>query len=73
MPQAADLAINAGRFRRHIRAVGLSPRVEAMARFLAERGMPLDIASITREHLEEWLIAEHGQRPPVARRHLGRA
>ena len=28
MPQGGDLAINAGRFRRHIRAVGLSPRTE---------------------------------------------
>ena len=73
MPQGGDLAINAGRFRRHIRAVGLSPRtehsylesVETMARFLAERGMPLDIAAITREHLEEWLIAmrEAGRKP----------
>jgi site-specific recombinase XerD len=73
MPQAGDLAINAGRFRRHIRAVGLSPRtehsylesVEAMARFLAERGMPLELASITREHLEEWLIAmrDAGRKP----------
>jgi site-specific recombinase XerD len=73
MPQAGDLAISAGRFRRHIRAVGLSPRtehsylesVEAMARFLAERGMPLDLASITREHLEEWLIAmrDAGRKP----------
>jgi len=50
MPQASDVAMNARRFRRHIRAVGLSTRtghsyvesVEAMARFLAEPGMPLD-------------------------------
>jgi hypothetical protein len=43
MPQAGDLATNVGRFRRHLRASGLSPRteqsylesVEALARFLA--------------------------------------
>jgi hypothetical protein len=29
MPQVGDLAINAGSFRRHIHAVGLSPRTEA--------------------------------------------
>jgi site-specific recombinase XerD len=73
MPQGGDLATNAGRFRRHIRAIGLSPRteqsylesVEALARFLAERGMPLDTAAISREHLEEWLIAlrEAGRKP----------
>jgi site-specific recombinase XerD len=73
MPQGGDLAVNAGRFRRHIRAVGLSPRTEhsylesvgTLARFLAERGMPLDTAAITREHLEEWLIQmdEAGRKP----------
>jgi site-specific recombinase XerD len=65
MPQVGDLTTNAGRFRRHLRATGLSPRteqsylesVEALARFLASQGMPLDTAAITREHLEEWLIA----------------
>jgi hypothetical protein len=46
MPQAGDLAINAGRFPRHNCAVGLSPRtertflepVETMVRFLPEPG-----------------------------------
>jgi len=71
--QAGDLAVNAARFRRHIRAVGLSPKtelsyleaVEGLIRFLADRGMPLDTAAVAREHIEEWLIAmrEAGRRP----------
>jgi site-specific recombinase XerD len=70
---AGDLTVNAARFRRHIRAVGLSPRTEqsylesldALIRFLAGRGMPLDTAAVSREHVEEWLIAmrKAGRKP----------
>jgi site-specific recombinase XerD len=70
---ATDLAVNAGRFRRHIRASGLSPKTETtylegvanMAAFLVERGLPTAVESISREHLEEWLIAmrEAGRKP----------
>lgn len=71
--QSGDLAENAARFRRHLRAANLSPRteqsylelVEALARFLASRGMPRELAAITREHVEEWLVAlrEAGRAP----------
>jgi site-specific recombinase XerD len=71
--QASDLAVNAARFRRHVRASGLSPKTEQtyleavdnMAAFLADRGMPTALASITREHVEEWLVAmrEAGRKP----------
>jgi site-specific recombinase XerD len=66
--QASDLAVNAARFRRHLRASGLSPKTEQtyleavnnLAVFLADRGMPIVMASITREHIEEWLVAMRG-------------
>lgn len=62
---AAGLAVNAARFRRHLRAAGLSPKTEStylqgvdhLAAFLLERGMPAAPEAISREHLEEWLIA----------------
>jgi site-specific recombinase XerD len=70
---AGALAVNAARFGRHLRAAGLSPKTERtylegvanLAAFLIERGMPSAIEAITREHLEEWLIAmrEAGRKP----------
>jgi site-specific recombinase XerD len=62
---ASDLDVNAARFRRHLRACGLSPKTEStyldgvrnLTAFLIERGMPTALESITREHLEEWLVA----------------
>jgi hypothetical protein len=61
---ASDLDVNAARFRRHLRASGLSPKTEStyldgvrsLTSFLVERGMPTALESITREHLEEWLV-----------------
>ena len=63
--QASGLAVNAARFRRHLRAAGLSAKTETtylqgvdhLATFLAERDLPTEPGAITREHLEEWLIA----------------
>ncbi len=57
-----DLAVNISSFRRHLEAENLSPRtvksyLEAaglFSRFLADRGMPLLVANITREHVEEF-------------------
>lgn len=58
---ASDLADNITSFRRHLQASNLAPRTiqlyvqhaEDMASFLEERGMPLAVASLTREHVEE--------------------
>lgn len=70
---STDFDVNAARFRRHLRASGLSPKTETtylegvatLGLFLAERGMPQELVSITREHLEEWLVAmrEAGRKP----------
>ena len=78
--QGSDLAVNAACFRRHVRASGLSPRTEQsylesvthLGRFLAARGMPLAVAAITREHLDEWLISlrEAGRKPTTVGLHL---
>jgi site-specific recombinase XerD len=71
--QAGDVAVNAARFRRHLRASGLSPKTEStylegvanLTTFLAARGMSLATEGITREHLEEWLIdmRQRGRKP----------
>lgn len=73
LPPASGLALDAARFRRHVRAVGLSARTEQsylesvdnLGRYLAQRGMPGETEAITREHLEEWLIAmrDAGRKP----------
>lgn len=55
-----DIAVNIGSFARHLRAENLSPRTvetytesaRQLATFLAEKGMPQDVAHITREHVE---------------------
>jgi hypothetical protein len=60
---ADSLTVNAARFRRHLRASGLSPKTEQtylegvanLTAFLVERGMPTELGSIAREHLEAWL------------------
>lgn len=58
-----DLGVNVDSFLRHLRAENLSAntvkcyREAAMlfARFLAERGMPQDVAAIKREHVEAFI------------------
>lgn len=58
---ASDLADNITSFRRHLQASNLAPRTiqlyvqhaEDMTAFLEERRMPLAVASLTREHIEE--------------------
>lgn len=58
-----DIAVNIGRFRRHLRAENLSPNTETaytgaaeqFARYLAAQGMPRDVASIRREHVEAFI------------------
>lgn len=56
----SDLAVNIQSFARHLRAENLSPRTVQtytescyqLTRFLAEKGMPQDVANISREHVE---------------------
>jgi site-specific recombinase XerD len=60
---AGDIAANNQSFARHLRAENLSPKtiyaytgaVDQLGRFLAERGMPQDVASVTREHVEAFI------------------
>lgn len=66
-----DLAINAASFRRHLRAANVSPNtvlayvgaVEQLADYLAEQGMPTDVASIKREHA----VSDGRRSPPAVR------
>jgi hypothetical protein len=37
--------------------------LENLARFLAERGMPLESGAISGEHIEEWLVAMRAPAP----------
>jgi site-specific recombinase XerD len=74
-----ELAANVASFARHLRAANLAPRtvrtyleaVERLARFLAERGMPTDLAGIRREHVEAWIgdVLEHGSPATAANRY----
>jgi len=60
-----DLSVNIASFERHIGALNLSPRTvktykEAcglFARFLADRGMPQQVANIRREHVEAFIVS----------------
>ncbi len=60
---AGDIVVNIESYGRHLRAENLSPRTgqtymesaRQLARFLGERGMPRDVASITREHVEAFI------------------
>jgi len=58
-----DLSPNAASFARYLRAANVAPAtlktyaeaVRTVGRFLAERGMPTDVAVITREHVETFI------------------
>lgn len=58
-----DIDVNIASFSRHLRAENLSPRTvdtytesaRQLATFLAEKGMPQDVANITREHIEAFI------------------
>jgi len=70
-----DIAVNAQSFGRALRAANLSPRtvhsygeaVDLLGRFLAKQGMPVYVASVTREHVETFIadLLEH-HRPATA-------
>lgn len=59
----SGIQVNLGPFRRYLQARNRAPRtvevyteaVIALDAFLADRGMPRDVAGITREHLEEFI------------------
>jgi site-specific recombinase XerD len=72
---AGDLEANAASFGRHLRAANLSPAtiktyreaVDVFAGYLAEQGMPTDVAAITREHVEAFVTDQLGRwRPATA-------
>lgn len=58
-----DLGVNLASFGRHIHAENLSPRtqetyteaVRQLTKYLAEQGMPLEVANIHREHIEAFI------------------
>ncbi len=58
-----DIAVNIASFARHLRAENLSPRTvetytestRQLAVFLTEKGMPQDVATVTREHIEAFI------------------
>jgi site-specific recombinase XerD len=60
-----DILVNVASFGRHLKAENLSPRTgqtytesaRQLARFLAERGMPEDVAKVRREHVEAFIAA----------------
>ena len=60
---AGDIAVNIESYGRHLRAQNLSPRTgqtymesaRQLARFLGQQGMPGDVVSITREHVEAFI------------------
>ena len=71
---ADDLAANAALFARHLRAGDRSPRtidsyldaVRLFDAFLADRGMPRDIASIRREHIEAFVEDQLARLKPAS-------
>jgi site-specific recombinase XerD len=78
-PEGGDFAILVRSFRRSLRARNLSANTERLyvtgisllGRFLADNGMPLVVASISREHVESWLehLASRNAAGTVAARH----
>jgi site-specific recombinase XerD len=75
MTSVGDITTMVESFTRHLKARNRSPRtiqsyqdsVGNLSTFLAHRGKPADVASITREHVEAWIssLLEH-HRPPTA-------
>lgn len=72
---AGDLEANAASFGRHLRAANLSPAtiktyreaVDVFARYLTDQGMPQDVATISREHVEAFITDQLAQwRPATA-------
>lgn len=74
-----DLAVNVKSFARHLRAENLSPRtqktyleaVTLFGQFLADKGMPQDVANITRDHVESFIahVLDHWKPATAANRY----
>ena len=74
--RAGDIVPNIRSFHRHMRAENLAvttqriylSAAEQLAEFLAEKGMPQDVASIHREHVEEFItrLLDTGAKPATA-------
>src|ERR1035441_1340325 len=78
---AADLSVPGGlastaaSFARFLRAANVAPAtlktsaeaVRTLGRFLAERGMPTDVAIITREHVEAFITDQLARWRPAPR------
>lgn len=69
-----DLAANAASYARHLRAANLSPATQRsyldalrlLADFLSARGMPTDVAAITREHVEGFINVQLARLKPAS-------
>jgi len=76
--EQGDITVNARSFGRAMKAANLSPRtvhtyaeaVDLLGRFLAAKGMPQNVASVTREHVEEFIndLLEHRKPATAANR-----
>lgn len=77
----ADFAVNVDSFVRHLRAANLSPNtltayvgaVEQLARYLADNGMPMQVANVKREHVEAFItdLLEHWKPATANNRYRG--
>lgn len=69
-----DLAANVASYARNLRAANLSPKtirayldaLQRLASFLTARGMPTDVAAITREHIEEFINDQLARLKPAS-------
>ena len=68
-----DLGVNIKSFERHLKAANLSPKTQEVylesavqfARFRQAQGMPQDIAKLTREHVESYIVHMIETRSPA--------
>lgn len=73
VPVANDLDININAFARHLLAEGKSDKTvriytwaaRRLETFLGSRGMPMAVANITREHVEEFFVGQREQVSPA--------
>ena len=71
----SDIGVNIDSFGRHLRAENLSPRTietyresaRQLSDYLADQGMPLEVANVHREHIEAFLshLLRNGNRPSL--------
>jgi len=69
-----DLAANVASYARHVRAANLTPATQRsyldalrlLGEFLTDRGMPTDVAAISREHVEEFISDQLARLKPAS-------